>query len=135
MNHHFTECLTFSPWDLETYLGSFKESQEWAIAMNTTQRFEKSRDVGVLLKFSRRTALRFSLTLSRRLGYTCHLLMMPCIFLVSMTLVVFCLPPERPDRHSLGEWFNNTNIIFHFFSLTRNSILRFPGNLNNQHCL
>ena len=92
-----------SPWDLETYLASFQKSQEWEIVENVTERFEKSRDVGVLLKFSRRVALRFTITAQRRLGYTCHLLMLPCVFLGCMTLVVFCLPPERPDRHTLGK--------------------------------
>ena len=67
-------------------------------------RFKQSRDVGVLLKFSRRVALRFTLTVQRRLGYTCHLLMLPCVFLGCMTLVVFCLPPERPDRHTLSKF-------------------------------
>ena len=104
-----------SPWDLETYLASFKKSQEWEIIQNFTERYEKSRDVGVLLKFSRRVALRFTLTVQRRLGYTCHLLMMPCVFLGCMTLVVFCLPPERPDRHTLGEPLASVGLLFILF--------------------
>ena len=46
---------------------------------------------------------RFTLTLQRRKGYLAHLLMLPCVFLVCMNLIVFCLPPERPDRHTLGK--------------------------------
>ena len=90
--------------DLETYLASFEKSQEWEITKNATERFESSRDAGMMLKFSRRVALRFTLGVRRRLGYTGHLLMLPCVLLGCMSLVVFCLPPERPDRHTLGKY-------------------------------
>ena len=55
-----------------------------------------------MLKFSRRPALLFKLDLQRRAGYKGYLLMLPCVFLSSMTLVVFWMPPERPDRNTLG---------------------------------
>lgn len=99
-----------SPWDMETYLESFKESQEWEVMHNSTARFVNSRDVGVLLKFSRRVALRFTLKMRRRISYTARLLMLPCVFLGCMCLVVFCLPPDRPDRHTLG-----TNYLLYMY--------------------
>jgi len=99
--------------DLSTYIASFKESQEWEIQENSTERFTESRGVGVMLKFSRRVALRFSITVQRRQGYTCHLLMLPCVLLGCLTLVIFLLPPERPDRHTLA-----TSLLGSFLVLT-----------------
>jgi hypothetical protein len=48
--------------------------------------------------------LTFTLALKRKLVFSSFILTLPCIFLACMTLVVFWLPPERPDRTSLGEW-------------------------------
>ena len=95
-------------WDMGTYLASFEKSQEWEILENSTERYERSKDVGVLLKFSEKVALKFTLEVKRRPGYTTHLLMLPCVFLGSMTVIVFCLPPERPDRHTLGKYTRET---------------------------
>ena len=36
-----------SPWDLETYLSSFKESQEWEVISNTTERISSSKSEGI----------------------------------------------------------------------------------------
>ena len=91
-----------SPWDLNTYLTSYKQSQEWGISDNSTTRYSASRKAGVLLKFSKRVSLRFSLTITRKSGYTGLLLMVPCVFLGCTTLVIFWLPPDRPDRITLG---------------------------------
>lgn len=92
-----------SPWDMTTYLESFRQSQRWVILNNTTQRFNASRAAGVELKFSKRVSLRFSVTITRRSGYTGVLLMVPCVLLGCTTVVIFCLPPERPDRITLGK--------------------------------
>ena len=46
--------------------------------------------------------LRFSLTLRRRAGFRAYLLTVPCVVLGAMSILVFALPAERPDRHSLG---------------------------------
>ncbi len=48
--------------------------------------------------------LIFTLKLKRKLVFSSFILTLPCIFLACMTLVVFWLPPGRPDRTSLGEW-------------------------------
>lgn len=100
--HLYLQPFPKSPWDLQTYLASYKESQGWEIVMNKTDKFDANRRPGLILKFSKRVTLLFSLTVNRRPGYTCHLLMLPCVFLGALTLVVFCLPPERPDRITLA---------------------------------
>lgn len=46
--------------------------------------------------------LTFTLNLKRKIVFSSFILTLPCIFLACMTLVVFWLPPERPDRTSLG---------------------------------
>lgn len=46
--------------------------------------------------------LTFTLSMRRKLVFSSFILTLPCIFLACMTLVVFWLPPERPDRTSLG---------------------------------
>ena len=48
--------------------------------------------------------LTFTLSMRRKLVFSSFILTLPCIFLACMTLVVFWLPPERPDRTSLGKW-------------------------------
>ena len=52
--------------------------------------------------------LTFELHMKRKLVFSSFILTLPCIFLACMTLVVFWLPPERPDRTSLGK-FNKHN--------------------------
>ena len=45
---------------------------------------------------------RFKLEIKRKVVFSTLLLTLPCIFLALLTLVVFCLPPDRPDRTALG---------------------------------
>jgi hypothetical protein len=47
--------------------------------------------------------LTFEIHMRRRVVFSSYILTLPCIFLASLTLVVFMLPPERPDRIGLGE--------------------------------
>ena len=35
--------------------------------------------------------------------FATYILTLPCVFLAALTLVVFWLPPERPDRTALGK--------------------------------
>ena len=51
--------------DLDTYLQDFKRSDEWEIVANESMRVPSPRELGELLVFSRRTALRYFLFLSR----------------------------------------------------------------------
>ena len=92
-----------SPLDLDTYLSSYRFSQEWDIVSNTSERLDKPRDVGQILMYSRRLALRFTLTVQRRPGFKAMLLMIPCTLLSFLFPIMFCFPVERPDRHTLGE--------------------------------
>ena len=91
-----------SPLDLATYLSSFKESQEWTIIDNMTELINQSKDLGIMLKYSRRPALRFSLFLSRRASFSAFLLLVPAMCLGTLTLLVYCIPPDRADRNGLG---------------------------------
>ena len=78
-------------------------SQDWDIIGNRSERVENPRDEGAILNYSRRVALRFTLVLRRRVGFTALLVMLPCVLLSFVVPVIFCLPPERPDRHMMGE--------------------------------
>ena len=90
------------PFDLDTYIESYKMAQQWDLLNNITERFATPREEGAILMYSRRVALRFKITLRRRVGFRSYLVMVPCLLLSFMTCMVFGLPPERPDRHMLG---------------------------------
>ena len=47
--------------------------------------------------------LSFELHMQRKMVFSSYILTLPCVFLACLTLVVFCLPPERPDRTGLGK--------------------------------
>ena len=88
--------------DLSTYLASYKASQYWKITENTTELIARSRDVGTVLLYSRRPALRFRLVIQRRPGFSGYLLSVPCVIISFLIPLIFCLPHERPDRHTIG---------------------------------
>jgi len=88
--------------DLDTYLSDFKKADEWEVVKNESIRCNSPREHGEMLMFSSRATLRYSLTLRRRTGFTAYLLIVPCIVLGAMSILVFVLPPERPDRHAIG---------------------------------
>lgn len=92
-----------SPMDITTFLDEYKQSTEWEILINDTERVPRPVDEGVTLMYSNRVSLRFSLTVRRRPGFKALLLMLPCVMLSLLTSVVFSIPPERPDRHMLGK--------------------------------
>ena len=83
---------------------NLQKADEWEIVSNETVRVRTPRDLGELLVFSRRTTLRFSLTLRRRAGFQAYLLSVPCVVLGALSILVFVLPPERPDRHAIGQY-------------------------------
>ena len=97
-----------APLDLDTYLTSYKHAQEWLIISNSSTLHDRPRDVGMILMWSRRPSLRLTLAVERRPGFQAMLLIVPCALLSFIVPLMFCLPPERPDRHSLG----NTVIMF-----------------------
>ena len=47
--------------------------------------------------------LTFTLNLRRKIVFSTYILTLPCIFLAALTLVVFWLPADRPDRTALGK--------------------------------
>ena len=91
-----------SPFDLSTYLPSLKARAGWEILANQSKHVAKPRDEGMILMYSRRASLKFTMTLKRRQGFFAYLLMIPCVFVSFLATVIFCLPPERPDRNTLG---------------------------------
>ena len=83
-----------------------RESTEWEILSKSEMREIKYYDCCE----DPYVTLTFSLEMKRKLVFSSFILTLPCIFLACMTLVVFWLPPERPDRTSLGK-FNRTIVI------------------------
>ena len=100
------------PFDLDTYIASYKMAKEWDLMDNVTEWFEQPREEGAILMYSRRNALRFQITLRRRVGFKAMLVMVPCLILSFMCCMVFGLPPERPDRHMLGKKRKQTKTVF-----------------------
>jgi len=88
--------------DLDAYNNNFKKADEWEVLSNYSARFQTPGDVGEGLMFRKRVALRMTLTLKRRKGFSSYLLCVPCVVLASMTVLVFIMPPERADRTGLG---------------------------------
>ena len=85
--------------DLSTFTSDYKESSEWHIYNNTAQR-------RVLPSYNETPSyavLTFQLDMHRKLVFSSYILTMPCVFLACLTLVVFWLPPDRPDRTALGK--------------------------------
>ncbi len=84
--------------DLSTFHRDHKESSIWEVWNVTANR--------VLMPASPTTSfavLTFEIKMRRRLVFSSYMLTMPPVFLACITLVVFWLPPERPDRTALGE--------------------------------
>ena len=46
--------------------------------------------------------MTFTLVMSRKIVFFTYILMLPCLILTMLTLLIFWLPPERPDKTSLG---------------------------------
>lgn len=76
-----------------TLLYLFQESSEWDIIKTEAIRLDPD---GIAV-------LSFELHMQRKMVFSSYILTLPCVFLACLTLVVFCLPPERPDRTGLGE--------------------------------
>ncbi len=47
--------------------------------------------------------LTFEMVFARKVVFSTYILTLPCVFLAFLTLVVFWLPPDRPDRTALGK--------------------------------
>ncbi len=86
--------------DLGTFESDYKESCAWDIVNNTAERKALPEESPAYV------VLGFKLTMRRKMVFSTYILTLPCIFLACLTMVVFCLPPDRPDRTSLGKCFN-----------------------------
>jgi hypothetical protein len=92
--------------DLEM-LNEYQEASEWLIqSVNVTERNVESLSGGSSL-------LKFTVTLKRKTVFFTFILILPCIFLTMLTLVTFWLPPERPDKTTLG---NTTSFDSSFYT-------------------
>lgn len=46
--------------------------------------------------------ITFEFQIARKFSFLNSLLVLPCIILSTLTLIIFCLPPSRPDRNLLA---------------------------------
>jgi len=84
--------------DLSSFRNDYKDSCAWDIYnVTSTRKFlpDEESDPAFIV-------LAFDLQMRRKMVFSSYILTLPCIFLACLTLVVFCLPPERPDRTSLS---------------------------------
>ena len=81
--------------DLATFNTEYKDSCAWDIVKSTSKRNVDNISMNVVLEFS--------LEMRRKMVFSSYILTLPCVFLAFLTLVVFWLPADRPDRTSLGK--------------------------------
>ena len=84
--------------DLSTFRSDHKETAIWDVYNVTANRVPM--DAGHNTSFA---VLTFEINMRRKLSFSSYMLTMPPVFLACITLVVFWLPPERPDRTALGK--------------------------------
>lgn len=78
-------------------LKQYQEASEWHVENIELQAF-RDEELGSSI-------LTFTIVLKRKIVFFTFILLLPCIFLTMLTLVVFWLPPERPDKTTLGKLF------------------------------
>ena len=59
--------------------------------------------------------MSFTLLLRRKRVFSSYILTLPCIILAVLTLVVFWLPADRPDRTSLGKSVQLWTLYFSYY--------------------
>ena len=101
-DHIAHQYYTDSPFKLCLYYflfqSDYKDSCGWEILNTVPQRLLlPPNDTNPVV------VLSFELNLQRKIVFSSYILTLPCIFLAFLTLVVFWLPPERPDRTGLGK--------------------------------
>ena len=86
--------------DLSTFQSDYLDSSDWNILNTTAERKimpADSNDTATTY-----SVLTFEINMKRKLVFSSYILTLPCVFLACLTLVVFWLPPDRPDRTALG---------------------------------
>ena len=92
-NRHFTVPRMF------LLQNDYKQSSRWGVVNVTATRLAlPPHDPDPIV------VLVYELYLRRRMVFSTYMLTLPCVFLACLTLVVFSLPPERPDRTALGRY-------------------------------
>ena len=84
--------------DLSTFQSDYKDSCGWNVLNVTAERTIMPNETDS----TNFVILKFDINLKRKIFFNTCLLTMPCVFLACLTLVVFWIPPERPDRTGLG---------------------------------
>ncbi len=83
--------------DLSTFQSDYKDSCEWEIVKHSAEReLLPENDPNPIV------VLSIELHLKRKLTFSTYILTLPCVFLALLTLVVFWLPPNGPDRTGLA---------------------------------
>ena len=85
--------------DRSTFQSDYKDSCAWQILNVTGVRAllpENDTDPFVVLQIS--------MNFRRKRVFSSYILTLPCVFLAALTLMVFCLPADRPDRIGLCEY-------------------------------
>ena len=84
---------------LATFVAGYIVSSEWDITHNTAEKH--------VLKYSccdnPYADLTFNLTLKRRVTFHMKLILIPTVLLSVMSVFIFWIPPNRPDRTGLGK--------------------------------
>ena len=94
--------------DLSTFQTDHKEGCVWDVYNVTTgRRLMPSENAD-----PNYAVLTFGLSLARKRVFLTYILTLPCVFLACLTLVVFLLPPERPDRTGLGKWMSGLHSCY-----------------------
>ncbi|CAD5112799.1 DgyrCDS2009 [Dimorphilus gyrociliatus] len=83
--------------DLSTFQSDYKDSSEWDIVNpEAEKRYLPGNQTNAF------AVITFTLTMQRKVMFSTYILTLPCVFLALLTLVVFWLPPDRPDRTGLA---------------------------------
>ena len=88
----------------------YKDVSEWNIVNHTAEVLLVPENGGP----DSFAILSFTVHLSRKLMFSTYILTMPVIFLAFLTLLVFWLPPEHPDKSALGEYNMQCHVMFLF---------------------
>ncbi len=83
----------------EVIMDSYMENTEWEIINNTANRNIQKYEC-CPNKF---VDITYTLILKRRITFHLRLILIPTAILSSLTLVIFWIPPNRPDRSVMGE--------------------------------